>query len=84
MSPRLLTIAKAVLGRRPLVREPDTTVPETGAVAMAREPKAAERPIDPHWVRHALSGNLCRCTGYEGIVKAVCEGLETMQTAAAQ
>ena len=54
------------------------------AVAMAREPKAAERPIDPHWVRHALSGNLCRCTGYEGIVKAVCEGLETMQTAAAR
>jgi carbon-monoxide dehydrogenase small subunit len=22
-------------------------------------------------IRHALSGNLCRCTGYQGIVKAV-------------
>ena len=52
------------------------------AVAMAAEPQAAQRPIDPQWVRHALSGNLCRCTGYEGIVKAVCEGLEAMQEAA--
>jgi carbon-monoxide dehydrogenase small subunit len=22
-------------------------------------------------IRHALSGNLCRCTGYQGIVDAV-------------
>lgn len=43
MSPRLLTIAKAVIGRRPLVREPDTTVPETGAVAMARALLAFDR-----------------------------------------
>jgi carbon-monoxide dehydrogenase small subunit len=26
-----------------------------------------------HEVRIALSGNLCRCTGYDGIVKAVLE-----------
>ena len=37
-----------------------------------------------HEVRYWLAGNLCRCTGYEGIVKAVCEGLETLQTAAAR
>ena len=53
------------------------------AVALAGEPEAACDPIDPQWVRHALSGNLCRCTGYEGIVKAICEGLVAMRTAAA-
>lgn len=49
------------------------------AVALADEPEAAEESIDPHWVRHSLGGNLCRCTGYEGIVKAVCEGLVAMR-----
>ena len=36
------------------------------------EPTAAE-------IRYALKGNLCRCTGYENIVKAVREGAEKMQ-----
>ena len=26
---------------------------------------------DPHEIRSALEGNLCRCTGYENIVKAI-------------
>jgi carbon-monoxide dehydrogenase small subunit len=45
------------------------------ALAMVHEDVAAEDPA----VRHALSGNLCRCTGYEGIVKAVCEGLTLLR-----
>jgi carbon-monoxide dehydrogenase small subunit len=32
--------------------------------------EAAPRPSDDE-IRHALDGNLCRCTGYENIVRAV-------------
>jgi carbon-monoxide dehydrogenase small subunit len=33
----------------------------------------SERPdIADHEIRHSLEGNLCRCTGYENIVRAVC------------
>ena len=34
--------------------------------------EASPRPSEDE-VRIALSGNLCRCTGYDGIVKAVLE-----------
>lgn len=51
------------------------------AVALADEPQARQDPIDAQWVRHALGGNLCRCTGYESIVQAVCEGLQAMRPA---
>ena len=30
-------------------------------------------------IRHGLEGNLCRCTGYENIVKAVQEGSEKLE-----
>jgi aerobic carbon-monoxide dehydrogenase small subunit len=33
---------------------------------------ASPRPTDEE-IRHALEGNLCRCTGYENIVRAVRE-----------
>jgi len=29
-------------------------------------------------VRHALEGNLCRCTGYHNIVKAIAAGAKAM------
>jgi carbon-monoxide dehydrogenase small subunit len=32
-------------------------------------------------VRAQLDGNLCRCTGYHNIVKAVLEGAEGMKSA---
>lgn len=44
-------------------------------VAMAAEGVSAEAQA----VSQALCGNLCRCTGYGGIVNAVCEGLQNMR-----
>ena len=48
------------------------------AVAMVQE----DVPAEPDAVRQALSGNLCRCTGYEGIVQAVVEGLALLRNPA--
>ncbi len=45
------------------------------ACAMADEGCPPERAA----VRQGLAGNLCRCTGYEGIVDAVCAGLRSLQ-----
>jgi aerobic carbon-monoxide dehydrogenase small subunit len=33
----------------------------------------------PSAVRHALAGNLCRCTGYEGIVNAIVQALPVLR-----
>ena len=41
------------------------------ADALLRTPRTAD--LDEREVREALAGNLCRCTGYEGIVAAVLE-----------
>jgi aerobic carbon-monoxide dehydrogenase small subunit len=42
-----------------------------GMLIMARDIlRRVPRP-DPQTVRHELSGQICRCTGYSGIVKAI-------------
>jgi aerobic carbon-monoxide dehydrogenase small subunit len=40
------------------------------AVELLRDTDA-EKPLTEQAVREALSGNICRCTGYQGIVQAV-------------
>ncbi|MGV0742105.1 (2Fe-2S)-binding protein [Mycolicibacterium sp. XJ870] len=40
------------------------------AVELLRDPNT-EKPLTEDSVREALSGNMCRCTGYQGIVAAV-------------
>lgn len=46
-----------------------------GQIVRAAALLAEEWPADPvaraAFVRHAMSGNLCRCTGYAGIVRAI-------------
>ena len=43
---------------------------------LARNPKPTE-----HQVRHFLAGNLCRCTGYDKIVRAVLDAATEMRGA---
>jgi carbon-monoxide dehydrogenase small subunit len=48
-------------------------------VAMAQE----GGPGDAESIRRGLCGNLCRCTGYEGIVLAIADGLRAMRESGA-
>ena len=38
--------------------------------------------LDEHTIREELEGNICRCTGYHNIVKAVAQGAREMSAAA--
>jgi len=49
----------------------------TSSALLARNPDPSEAEI-----RQAISGNLCRCTGYVNIVKAVQHAAAAMKTAA--
>ncbi len=42
-----------------------------GMVLAATELLSRDVPIDRQQIRHALHGNLCRCTGYQAIVDAI-------------
>ena len=48
----------------------------TAHALLTREPDASEERI-----RHVLSGNLCRCTGYIPIIEAVCAARAAYQQA---
>ena len=39
---------------------------------------------DEHTIRHELEGNICRCTGYHNIVKAIAAGAQAMTADATQ
>ena len=41
------------------------------ATELLDEQEAADEPLSEEVVRETLSGNVCRCTGYQGIVRAV-------------
>ncbi len=45
------------------------------ATALLRA-EAARAGLDPATVRHEMSGNICRCTGYQAIVDAVVDVAE--------
>lgn len=42
-----------------------------GMLLASTELLAGGEPLDRERIRHALHGNLCRCTGYEAIVSAI-------------
>ncbi|QCO13880.1 (2Fe-2S)-binding protein [Azospirillum brasilense] len=50
-----------------------------GMVMSAVDLVTANPSLSEHDVREGLEGNICRCTGYHNIVKAVMAGAEAMQ-----
>ena len=55
----------------------------TPGMVMAATSLLQQQPnADAHAIREQLDGNLCRCTGYHNIVRAVQQGQSAMQGAA--
>ena len=53
-----------------------------GMLMAAKELLATNPTPEPDQVRHAMSGNLCRCTGYQNIVDSVCRAGELLRNRA--
>lgn len=47
-----------------------------GMIASALEYIEGGRPADRTAIREHISGNYCRCTGYQSIVEAICDVIE--------
>ncbi len=54
-----------------------------GFIVAAKELLENEPNADEARIRHWLAGNLCRCTGYDKIIRAVLEAAEQMRQPAA-
>ncbi|NTJ11795.1 (2Fe-2S)-binding protein [Rhizobium lusitanum] len=52
-----------------------------GFIMSALELIEKNEDLDEETVRHGIEGNICRCTGYINIVKAILSAAETMKTA---
>jgi aerobic carbon-monoxide dehydrogenase small subunit len=52
-----------------------------GFILAAKALLESEPNPDEHRIRHYLAGNLCRCTGYDKIIKAVQQAAAQMQEA---
>ncbi len=48
------------------------------SVDLVAKAKAAGRKLSEDDIRHGLEGNICRCTGYHNIVKAVAQAASEM------
>lgn len=51
-------------------------------IDMVTRYQAMGEPLTEHAIREELEGNLCRCTGYHNIVKAIEDAAQTMANAA--
>ena len=50
-----------------------------GFIVAAKAVIEKEPDADEHRIRHWLAGNLCRCTGYDKIIRAVMQAEETVK-----
>jgi carbon-monoxide dehydrogenase small subunit len=52
-------------------------------IDMVERYRASGLPLTEEAIRHELEGNICRCTGYHNIVKAIADAAQKMQAPAA-